>query len=188
MNRLFVPEFRTALTGEQENRMSGHASVFGAMALIGSHWEQIDKRAFNGALSRPDDVRFLLNHNPDNLLGRTSSGTLELNTDDGGLQVRSTLPDTTLGRDVRELVRRGDLTGMSFGFKPTNHQLGRAPDGRLLRTITELELYDVSLATYPAYKESNDVVLRTRDFRNARPVGDRRSQIIRARSRSITKG
>jgi HK97 family phage prohead protease len=187
MNRLFVPEFRTALTGEQENRMSGHASVFGAMALIGSHWEQIDKRAFGGALSRPDDVRFLLNHNPDNLLGRTSSGTLELNTDEGGLQVRSTLPDTTLGRDVRELVRRGDLTGMSFGFKPTNHHLGRAPDGRLLRTITELELYDVSLATYPAYKESNDVVLRTRDFATMAKATDRRSQIIRARSRFLTE-
>jgi len=185
MNRLFVPEFRTALT-DQENRMSGHASVFGALAQIGSHWERIHQRAFNGALGR-DDVRFLLNHNPDNLLGRTSSGTLELQTDETGLQVRSLLPDTTLGRDVRELVRRGDLTGMSFGFKPTAHEWGRAPDGRQLRTITALELYDVSLATYPAYKESNDVVLRTRDFRNIPQIGDRRSQIIRARSRLLTE-
>jgi hypothetical protein len=187
MDRLFVPEFRANYSDEQR-RISGHASVFGKSARIGSHWEQIDERAFTGALDRPDDVRFLLNHNPDNLLGRTVSGTLELATDEGGLQVRSELPDTTLGRDVKELVKRGDLTGMSFGFMPKDDKWGRAPDGRQLRTITDLELFDVSLATYPAYKDSNDVALRTVDFRNAQKVDVRRSQLIRVRARSFQKG
>lgn len=165
--------------------MSGHASVFRSLAQIGNHWEQLDETAFDGALERPDDVRFLLNHNPDNLLGRTTSGTLELAKDSTGLHIRSELPDTTLGRDVKELVRRGDLTGMSFGMRPTEHQITRAPDGLMLRTITNLELYDVSLATYPAYKDANDVVLRMVDFRGMSSAPLRRSQLIRARSRSL---
>lgn len=179
MNRLFVPEFRSQFN-EQENRMSGHASVFGALAPIDGHWERIDTRAFDGALQRPDDVRFLLNHNPDNLLGRTTSGTLELATDDDGLRIRSELPDTTLGRDVATLVKRGDLTGASFGFMPTNDKWGIAPDGKQLRTIMNLDLYDVSLATYPAYSKANDVVLRCVDFTTA---VNRRSQLVRVRSR-----
>lgn len=187
MYRLFVPEFRSELH-DSENRMSGHASVFRSMARIENHWEQLDRTAFDSALARPDDVRFLLNHNPDNLLGRTTSGTLRLNKDDAGLAMDDDLPDTPLGHTVKELVRRGDLTGMSFGMRPTDHKLTRAPDGRMLRTITDLELYDVSLATYPAYKESNDVVLRTVDFSKIPRVGDSRSQMIRARSRLHTKG
>lgn len=184
MFRLFVPEFRSELH-EAENRMSGHASVFRSMAKIQNHWEQLDEVAFDGALSRPDDVRFLLNHNPDNLLGRTSSGTLQLSKDAQGLHFRNELPDTQLGRDVRELRRRGDLTGMSFGMRPTSHKIGRAPDGLLLRTITDLELYDVSLATYPAYEDANDVVLRTVDFSNASKAPQRRDQLIRVRSRLL---
>lgn len=185
LQRLFVAEFRAALLDGQEMRMSGHAGVFGAMANVGPHWEQIDTRAFDGALSRPDDVRFLLNHNPDNLLGRTTSGTLQLTTTAKGLQVRNELPDTGLGRDVRTLIKRGDLTGMSFGFKPLDDKWGYAPDGRQLRTITELGLYDVSLATFPAYKEADDVVLRTVDFSKIPAAESVRSQIIRARSRLL---
>lgn len=184
MFRLFVPEFRSELH-EVENRLSGHASVFRSMAQIGNHWEQLSEQAFDGALSRPDDVRMLLNHNPDNLLGRTSSRTLELSKDATGLHFRNELPDTQLGRDVRELRRRGDLTGMSFGMKPTAHEIGRAPDGLLLRTITDLELYDVSLATYPAYQDANDVVLRAVDFSNIRKTTHRRDQMIRVRSRLL---
>jgi HK97 family phage prohead protease len=186
--RLFVPEFRSELH-EAENRMSGHASVFRSLAQIGNHWERLHEDAFDGALARPDDVRFLLNHNPDNLLGRTTSGTLELAKDGSGIAVRSELPNTTVGNDVRELIRRGDLTGMSFGMRPTSHEIGRAPDGLLLRTITNLELYDVSLATYPAYKDANDVVLRTVDFsRSTGSAPQRRDQMIRARSRLLTRG
>jgi HK97 family phage prohead protease len=184
--RLFVAEFRTDLVGGPHRRMSGHAGVFGSVADVGKYWERIDTHAFDGALQRPDDVRFLLNHNPDNLLGRTGSGTLQLTTTDKGLQVNNELPDTTLGRDVQTLIERGDLTGMSFGFKPTSHQIGYAPDGRQLRTVMTLELFDVSLATFPAYSDTNDVVLRTVDWKAEGHVRiDRTSQMIRARSRLL---
>jgi HK97 family phage prohead protease len=164
-----------------ENRMSGHASVFDRLAPIGAKYERIAPHAFDNALKRGDDVRFLLNHNADNLLGRTASGTLQLRTDDTGLHIESDLPDTTLGRDVRELIKRGDLTGMSFGFAPnkSTDSFDLAPDGKQVRTVNDLKLFDVSLATFPAYKEANDIVLRCIDFTHSL---SNRERLIRARA------
>ena len=75
-----------------------------------------------------------------------------------GLQYEVDLPDTAAARDVHALVARGDVSGSSFGFKVTGDKwdtsgvrLGRLP----LRTITEVELFDVSLVTYPAYAQTS---------------------------------
>lgn len=173
----------------REMRMSGHAAVFNRVARIGPHYERIAPGAFAKALDRGDDTRFLLNHNPDNLLGRTGAGTLELRTDDSGLLVLSDLPDTSLGRDVAVLVERKDLTGMSFGFNADadcySHSF--APDGRQMRTVEDLELSDVSLATFPAYKDANDAVLRMVDFSAVSPILSPREQIIRSHAARIPR-
>src|SRR6266704_5264963 len=60
--------------------------------------ERIGKRAFDGTLSSGSDIRFLYEHKAENLLGRTSSGTLSLRSDDDGLGFDLELPDTQLGR------------------------------------------------------------------------------------------
>lgn len=178
--RLFAEEFRAEVT---EQRMSGHASVFGSVARIGSGYETIDKRAFDRPLKDGADVRLLFNHDPSQLLGRTKSGTLELRSDGRGLAVTADLPDTPLGHTVRTLIQRGDLDAMSFGFKVTKDSYSVAPDGRQMRTIEDLELFDVSLATFPAYKDAADVVLRTVDFSTTSPVTGR-EQLIRIRARA----
>ena len=184
MDRLFAEEFRAAVT---EQRMSGHAALFGAVARIGSGWETIDRRAFDNPLKAGADVRLLFNHEPSQLLGRTKSGTLELRADGRGLAMSADLPDTPLGHTVRTLIQRGDLDGASFGFKVTKDSYSVAPDGRQLRTIEDVELYDVSLATFPAYQDSADVVLRTIDFSTI-PRQSGREQLIRARlSASFTE-
>lgn len=177
-DRLYAADFRAEVV---EQRMSGHASIYGAVARIGPHWETVDKRAFERPLKENHDVRLLLNHDPNNLLGRTRSGTLELRTDGRGLAVAADLPDTTLGRDVRTLIQRGDLSGFSFGFRVAKDSWSRAPDGRQLRTIEDLDLLDVSLATFPAYRDSDDAELRTIDFRTIPPANGR-GQLIRARA------
>lgn len=185
LQRFFTAEVRAVVTG---NRMSGHAAVFNRLARIGPMYERIAPQAFARALGR-DDVRFLLNHNPDNLLGRTSSGTLELRTDDGGLLVLNELPDTTLGRDVKVLIDRRDLTGMSFGFSadPSSFSREIAPDGRQIRTVNDMELLDVSLATYPAYADANDVVLRTMNWSSVPLDRSNRERMIRARAARIPR-
>lgn len=185
MDRLFA-EFRATVT---EQRMSGHASMFGAVARIGPHWERISERAFDRPLKEQADVRLLLNHDPSKLLARTSSGTLQLRADGRGLAVDADIADTTTGRDVRTLIERGDLTGMSFAFVPNRDAdtWSVAPDGRQMRTINDLDLLDVSLATFPAYKDASDVVLRAIDFSTITPVNGR-GQLIRARaSASFTR-
>lgn len=184
MNRLYALEFRSTVV---DGKLRGHASVFNALAPVGGGYERIAPGAFTTALDRGDDVRLLLNHNPDNLLARTSNGTLRLAEDEQGLAVEADLVETTLGRDVRILIERGDLSGMSFGYRPELSSDSRelAPDGRQIVTRNSVALLaDVSLATFPAYDKANDVQLRAIDFSDAR---SNRERLIRARAAGYTR-
>lgn len=182
MNRLCA-ELRASVYNEGRT-VVGHAAVFGQVAQIRGGYEAIAPTAFDDVLGRPDDVVALRDHNPSMLLGRRSAGTLRLSTDDEGLAFELDLPDTSYGRDVRELINRGDLRGASFGFVPGKDELGHAPDGRQLRTHTSIgRLLDVSVVTLPAY-DGTDVTLRHLTFDP--PTIDRRTQLILARHRART--
>lgn len=190
ISHMLAVEFRAEMV--TENRMTGHASVFNRLARITepglNGYEEIAPHAFDEVLKRGEDTRFLLNHNPDNLLGRTASGTLRLRTDDTGLELDDDLPNTTLGNDVRILVKRRDLTGFSFGYAPDvqSDTFRVAPDGRQITTRNNfIRLVDVSLATYPAYGETNDAVLRTVDFTKVPRSLPNRDRLIRARAARI---
>lgn len=177
----FWIETRAEMSG---NTLRGHAAVFGTLAKIGRGYESIATGAFGRALSG-SDVRALLNHEPSQLLGRQSSGTLRLAEDSTGLAFEIDLPDTTVGRDLRTLVERGDITGASFAFRPGEAAYSRAEDGKTITThISFAELRDVSPVTYPAY-ESTDVALRAAD---QYLTGSRREQLIRLRAASLPGG
>lgn len=174
-------EYR-AETALQGNKLVGHASVFNQRARIKDFWEEVDPSAFERALREQHDVVCLANH--DGLpLGRTTAGTLRLSTDGVGLHQETDLPDTTTGRDVRELVRRGDLTSMSFGFLVTDEEWSVLDDGSQLRTIRDVDLFDVSVVTFPAYA-GTDLALRHRPTMKtpALPARDEAAW-IRARQR-----
>lgn len=178
----FHAELRSAAV--DGNRLAGHAAVFGQVAPIRGGWEAIGRHAFDEVLERGDDVVALRDHDPALLLGRTRSGTLRLGVDDDGLAFEVDLPDTAYAADVRELVARGDLAGASFGFLPGRDELGRAPDGKQLRTHTSVaRLLDVSVVALPAY-DGTDVLLRHLMFDQA-PT--RRDQLIRARHRALIR-
>jgi HK97 family phage prohead protease len=141
----------------------GYAAVFNSRTEIGPDiFEEVMPGAFTDALKQ-DDVRLTVNHDPSQLLARTGSRTLQLAQDAHGLRIMAELPDTQLGADVRELVARGDLTGMSFRFvtPPTQQTWTSLPDGSELRTLQALRLIDVTVATFPAYPDTA-VALRTR--------------------------
>src|SRR6266545_6073742 len=88
----------------------GYASVYGAVSGdLGGFRERIAPGAFAGVLDA--DVRALLNHDPNEVLGRTKSGTLRLADEQRGLRFELDLPDSPLGQNVREAVRRGDVDG-----------------------------------------------------------------------------
>jgi len=93
------------------------------------------------------------------VLGRTTSGTLRLSTDSVGLRYEVDLPDTSIGRDIAELVKRGDITGSSFKFEILGEKRFKE-NGTEYRTIEDVQLFDVGPVTYPAY-EATSVALRS---------------------------
>lgn len=153
--------------------LTGYAAVFGQATDLGPFREQIAPGAFSETL-RSSDVRALFNHDASKVLGRLSAGTLRLTEDATGLSAEIDLPDTTDGRDVRELVRRGDVSGMSFGFRVLSDRWDFTGD-EAFRTIEAVELYEVSAVTFPAY-EGTTIALRSRD----QALRERRTQNFNA--------
>ncbi len=144
----------------------GYAAVYGAESEdLGGFTERIAPGAFAPVLGNAD-VRCLLNHDPNSVLGRTRSGTLRLTDEQRGLRFECDLPDSPLGQNVREAVKRGDVDGASFRFAVGQD----AWDGDV-RTVTAIkELHDVTVATYGAYPAAS-VELRTRpDTKPAAPA------------------
>ena len=138
----------------------GYAATFDRFSQnLGGFVEQIRSNAFVSTLKQAD-VRALFNHEPDHLLGRSTTGTLRLSEDDHGLHYEVDLPNTTLGRDVAELLRRGDISGSSFGFRTISDEWGETDDGYPLRPPTEVALRDVGPVTFPAYT-STEASLRS---------------------------
>lgn len=138
-------------------RLEGYAATFGRETRIGSFREMIAPGAFAASLT--GDVLALRDHDAARVLGRTKSGTLRLSEDSRGLAFSLDLPDTADGRDVAELVSRGDAGGMSFGF--TVPKGGDAWTGEL-RTLLRVELHEVSVVSaWPAYPDTS-LALRSR--------------------------
>jgi hypothetical protein len=156
---------RRALTAplevrEESRTIAGYAAVFNSETDIGGMFrEQIAPGAFKPSLSA--DVRALFDHDTAHVLGRTKAGTLRLREDDHGLAVEIDLPDTQTGRDLRESMARGDIDGMSFGFRVTKQEWDESGETPL-RTIREVELFEVSVVTFPAYADT-EVALRSLD-------------------------
>ncbi len=159
-NALVVPfelaEFRSDHTDDLIT-IRGYAAVYFKKKDPGTEFsfdptmrERIAPGAFDRAIAE-DDVIATFNHNPDLLLARTSSGTLSLKSDRKGLRYTIRAGDTSTARDVREHIRRQDLAGSSFTFRVTDQELSEQKDGSLIRTITEVELYEVGPVATPAY-------------------------------------
>ncbi len=117
--------------------------------------ERIMPGAFDKAISRPDDVRGLFNHDANQVLGRTKSGTMKLGVDEGGLAYDIDPGDTTTGRDVSVHLNRGDVDGSSIAFIVDEERWTETKDAagkwNVLREILSVTLYDTGPVTFPAY-------------------------------------
>lgn len=153
--------------GKQKIVIRGHAAVFNQLSEdLGGFREQIAPGAFREALEKGDDVRALFNHNPDYVLGRSGAKTLSMAEDTRGLAVEIAPPDTQFIRDVLIApMERGDITQMSFAFslRPNGQDWAQDDEGRWIRTVKNVRLYDVSPVTYPAYPQT-DVQVSARMF------------------------
>ncbi|RMD51900.1 HK97 family phage prohead protease [Candidatus Parcubacteria bacterium] len=154
--------------------LTGHAAVFNTeveiQSFMGTFLEEIAPGAFTRAINEKQDVRALFNHDPNKVLGRTSSGTLSLREDDKGLYVEIQPPNTALGNEVVELIRRGDVSQMSFGFVVTKEKVEKREGYLFKRTILDVDLFDVSPVTFPAF-DTTDIGIE-QSFRSADNILD----------------
>lgn len=133
----------------------GHAAVFNTATWIGSKrygfFEEIAPGAFTKAIAE-NDVRFLMNHDPNLVLARTKNDTLRLSQDEVGLAVDADMAPTSYAQDLAILLERGDVTQMSFAFNMIDYSWRANPDGTETLVHTSVELFDVASVTYPAYE------------------------------------
>lgn len=161
-------------------KFHGHAAVFDKRTWIGppkwGFWEQVDGAAFNKTLKEAD-VRFLVNHNPDLVMARNTANTLSLSTDKTGLVTDAPNLDRrqSYTNDAVIALERGDLSQMSFAFRTVKDSWETLEDETELRTLLEVQLFDVSVVTYPAYEDTDaglrgaafDVLCRSLGFADA---------------------
>jgi len=162
-----VPEMRWCATGSDERRVayttlemregsdgthfSGYAAVFDSPSEPMPFTEYVKRGAFSKTLNDGADVRLLIDHTgvP---LARTKSGTLQLVEDDRGLKVETVLdPSNPDAARIMSAMKRGDISQMSFAFRTIKDSWN---SDRSVRDLREVQLFDVSVVTFPAYEET----------------------------------
>lgn len=142
-----------ARADDEKRTLVGYAAVFNSDTTIGDYFiERIAPGAFADTI-RGGDIRALVDHDQGRVVGRTKSGTLRLVEDSKGLRAEIDVPDTSDGRDLWTLVERGDISGMSFGFRVTKQEWDESGD-MPIRTIRGIELFEVSAVAFPAYDDT----------------------------------
>ena len=130
---------------------TGYAAVFNSPSEPLPFIERIMPGAFSKTLKSRNNVRMYMNHDSSMLLATTKAKTLRLSEDSKGLFVDASLPDTSVGRDLSVLMKRGDVNSMSFGFSvPTGGDY--FSDDGMTRELRQIKLFEVSVVTgFPAY-------------------------------------
>lgn len=154
-------QLRTVGTKFETREDGDNLSIEGYFAVFNSNYEiapgmseSIAPGAFSKTLS--GDIRALINHDTTLVLGRTKANTLQLREDNHGLWGHIDInPNDSDAMNLYERVKRGDVDQCSFGFDILSEETDFRDDGSVHWTIKEVELYEVSPCTFPAYEETN---------------------------------
>jgi uncharacterized protein len=170
-SRSFKGEVR-AVKGEEKTVVRGYAAVYDSLSEnLGGFREMIAPGAFDSVLE--DDVRALLNHDSNKILGRNKAGTLRLGVDEKGLWYEYDSPDTSYARDLLVSLERGDVDQSSFQFTVEDDEWKEDEEQRYVRTIKKVRrLYDVSPVTYPAYPDATVALRSLENIKQAQPPKD----------------
>jgi hypothetical protein len=157
--RNFDADFELRAEGEGMTFI-GYAAKFNSPSEdLGGFIEVIEPGAFRRSLRSRNDVKLLVNHDTGRVLASTRAGTMKLYEDEVGLRVEASLPNTTDGRDMAELLRRGDLNKMSFGFSVQKDSWNNEMTQRTLKSV---RLFETSIVAFPAY-QATDAMVRSLD-------------------------
>ena len=150
---------------------TGYAAVFNSPSEPLPFTEVIREGAFKRSLKSRNEIKLFMNHNTDVVLGSTRAGTLKLSEDSRGLLAQAELPDTSAGRDLSVLMKRGDVSSMSFGFSVPPKGDAWSSDGAT-RELHQVRLHEVSIVTgFPAY-EATTASVRSLDILAERTAVD----------------
>jgi len=153
--REFAQEFEVRELSNGGVQFSGYAAVFNSDSEPLPFIERILPSAFDKTLKSRNNIKMYLNHDSTLVLGSTRAKTLRLSTDTKGLYTEADLPDTSYARDLAEVMRRGDVDSMSFGFSVPRNGDSWSQDG-MQRSLKEVRLHEVSVVTgFPAYSATS---------------------------------
>jgi HK97 family phage prohead protease len=179
MERRFLGECR--VDAVDERRIRGIAVAFNSLSLdLGGFKEIIKPQAVDRTLNEALDVRALADHDSAKVLGRTRSGTLQLRKEKRGLSVIiEPDPEISYARDLMRAVARGDVSGMSFGFRVLEDDWREDPEtGFPVREVLDMRIAEVSIVAFPAYAATDVQVSQRsldslREFQIARRYSNR---------------
>jgi len=162
-----LSELRAITDDKGLRKITGYAAVFNSPTDVGWFREKIEPGAF-GASIGSDDIRALWNHDSNYVLGRNKSGSLMLVEDLHGLKIEIDPPDTQWARDLMVSMERGDVSQMSFGFQTLTDRW-ELQDGKEIRTLEKVKLFDVSPVTFPAYPDTEVGLRSLEEYRKKEP-------------------
>lgn len=156
--RAFI-ECRVAPSEDSAKKMNGYAIVFNALSEdLGGFREIITPEAVDRTLRESLDVRALVDHDPGKVIGRTRAGTLSLTKRSKGLYAEIEAdPGISYAGDILRAVKRGDVTGMSFGFRVLTDEW-RMENGEPIRDVLDMTISEVSIVSWPAYTQTDVAV------------------------------
>ena len=191
--RIFNVETRVDSTDDGKDVVVGYASVYDSRSNnLGGFYEYIERGAFNEELISKSDVRALINHDPNLILARNTSGTLKLSSDERGLKYEFEMPETSYGKDLAISMKRQDVNQSSFAFTVQEDDWSTDADGNNIRTIKKIgELFDISAVTYPAYSQAeSDLVVAKRGLKEYQEslVEETKEEIIEEKENNLVRG
>jgi len=151
-------ELRASTNADGSKNLSGYAIVYSSESTdLGGFVEIVAPGAVTESLANNPDVLMLRDHNPELLMGRTTSGTLTLTEDSIGVRFVCKLPQTTAAADLAISIERGDISGCSFGFVTLEDQWANSGD-KLVRNLLRIKLLEISVVSFPAYSATSVAV------------------------------
>ena len=145
-------EIRVATRDDGSKTVSGYAILYNSQSVdLGGFKEIVAPGSVARSLKENPDVLCLRDHKSELVLGRTTAGTLTLDDQPTGLYFTVTLPNTTAANDLAESLSRGDVSGCSFGFSVNNDTWMDDAEGNIIRTLLDLDLFEISITSFPAY-------------------------------------
>jgi hypothetical protein len=165
-------------TPDEPTRITGRAVPYGELSEDMGGWREV---IVDGAFDIDRDIRSLWQHDPSRVLGRTVAGTMTLTADKRGIYPSIIPPDTQWAHDAMVSIRRGDVSGFSFGFYVAEDNW--VVTGReVVRQVLRGELLEVSPVTFPAYPQTTAQVRdRAAALRAQADAGNPADEVVRAR-------